>query len=768
MTTLPALGQPVALSHKAAAFLNLILAHARGDAHAIRLPREGGGGWRYEPVRRPIQSEDIRRHLTSETSCGVYLMMPGSNVTSLAVFDIDDHERKHGWPCVVEAAKDIREYLEPHGFRVVPIRSGSGTGIHLWLHWETPQKASNIRALMAWALQDLGLVGSGASHPSIEVFPKQDEAGDYGNLIALPFARSSTALDSDTWLPTDVPSDRGPSPSIDGVRIDMPERASGHAAPDPDVLRDALRFISADDYHDWTRIRFALKSALPGEDGFTLYDDWSKTSDKYKQRECRALWDHHARPKRIALGTLFFLAKRGGWKGPRLTLEDMNARHAFVLVGNKPAVIEESADTDGRPMLEIMSIEAFREWYREYRHERETPKGVRAVPLSNAWLDWHGKRKFRAIEFTPPPLRADPNTYNLFRGWSVKPSREGTFNLFLEHLREIVCQGNATHLEWLLAWLAAIFQKPAIKPGTALALRGKQGTGKSKVGEVIGHLLGPYHFKASSPHQVTGHFNSHLRNILVLQAEEAFWAGDRAAEGVLKDLITSDELRVEFKGKDIIKVRNCIRLFVTSNHDWVVPAAFDDRRFTVLDVGEGRMQDHRFFAAMDEELTAGGYEALLQYLLEYKYEEALIRRNLDTQGSRDQKLRSMDPWEAWVVDLMNQGWLPGDIDGTGRTHITQIQRDYRLHVQQHRGRPILSNAELGIRLPKWFSGFEKARRTIDGKIHYFYVFPSLGECRQALVDRMPGLDVTWDFSEEWDPDPLKAEGNSEDGDLPPF
>jgi hypothetical protein len=42
----------------------------------------------------------------------------------------------------------------------------------------------------------------------------------------------------------------------------------------------------------------------------------------------------------------------------------------------------------------------------------------------------------------------------------------------------------------------------------------------------------------ADPRYITGRFNSHLVKCLLLHCDEGFWAGDKAAEGKLKDLIT--------------------------------------------------------------------------------------------------------------------------------------------------------------------------------------------------------------------------------------
>jgi Family of unknown function (DUF5906) len=109
---------------------------------------------------------------------------------------------------------------------------------------------------------------------------------------------------------------------------------------------------------------------------------------------------------------------------------------------------------------------------------------------------------------------------------------------------------------------------------------------------------------------ITGQFNAHMASCLLLQADEAVWAGDKAAEGRLKGIITSETQMIESKGVDPIRLRNFLRVIMTSNEGWVVPAGMDERRFCVLDVGSGCAQNHEYFGEMDDELNAGGRERL--------------------------------------------------------------------------------------------------------------------------------------------------------------
>src|SRR5262249_29494941 len=160
------------------------------------------------------------------------------------------------------------------------------------------------------------------------------------------------------------------------------------------------------------------------------------------------------------------------------------------------------------------------------------------------------------------------------------------FSIFNDHLLNNVSGGDVKRHAWLIAFFAQMLQRPRERLGVALVLRGGMGTGKTKVGEVIGRLIPWHYFLVDDPRYVTGNFNAHMAACLLLQADEAVWAGDKGAEGRLKGLITAPMQQIEPKGVDPIRLPNYIRLLMTSNDDWVVPAGKDERRFCIYDVSK--------------------------------------------------------------------------------------------------------------------------------------------------------------------------------------
>jgi hypothetical protein len=83
---------------------------------------------------------------------------------------------------------------------------------------------------------------------------------------------------------------------------------------DPELVRQALSSISADDYHTWIEMGMALKTGM-GERGRAIWDAWSATSTKFNAKKQGGKWRSFQRDD-VGLGTVFHLAEQCGWKWP--------------------------------------------------------------------------------------------------------------------------------------------------------------------------------------------------------------------------------------------------------------------------------------------------------------------------------------------------------------------------------------------------------------------------------------------------------------------
>ena len=112
---------------------------------------------------------------------------------------------------------------------------------------------------------------------------------------------------------------------------------------------------------------------------------------------------------------------------------------------------------------------------------------------------------------------------------------------------------------------------------------------------------------------------------------------------------------LEYKHVDPIRIKNHMRLFVTGNPDWMVPAGFKERRWAIFDMGEDHMQDHAYFAAIDHEMNNGGREALLHYLLNFDLSQVDLRTIPKTAALLDQQIESHDAGAGVVARHVDEG-----------------------------------------------------------------------------------------------------------------
>ena len=81
---------------------------------------------------------------------------------------------------------------------------------------------------------------------------------------------------------------------------------------DADRARAALAVIPADDYETWVDMAFALKQGF-GDEGFEIWDAWSRTAANYNERAARTTWRSASASGGKTLATLFWQARQHGF-----------------------------------------------------------------------------------------------------------------------------------------------------------------------------------------------------------------------------------------------------------------------------------------------------------------------------------------------------------------------------------------------------------------------------------------------------------------------
>ena len=157
-------------------------------------------------IQEEVTKQHYVQHLVGKTSLGIYPLLDDGKCRWATVdIDVDD----------LDLAVGLREALCDLGLNVgVYIERSKSKGHHVWLLFDAPVSAKNVRRILRTGLTKAGL------DPGTEIFPKQDsldEETPLGNYVNLPYFGNNgdgkrCVLRPDTLAPMPVEE------FIDGLR----------------------------------------------------------------------------------------------------------------------------------------------------------------------------------------------------------------------------------------------------------------------------------------------------------------------------------------------------------------------------------------------------------------------------------------------------------------------------------------------------------------------------------------------------------------------
>jgi hypothetical protein len=546
-------------------------------------------------------------------------------------------------------------------------------------------------------------------------------------------------------------------------------------------LKDVLAKINHHDESVWTAVRYSL-ARVYGESGRSYFIQWSK--DGYGQKVYEGFDESEANSKfDKALGyvsgksgyTCKNLYELAGvdpqlleWEEQEFTPEQKAHLDAILggigqsadtnqpsLAIDKPSDIIELFNKDHFAAIEGVTLWVFKEAFdaelKVNKLDRFRPQSFKDLHNQSTLIDgkskrigdyWfnHQDRKTYMNGFVFMPEGDCPSgTYNLWRGFGVEPV-QGVVTPILDYIKKVLCTGDQTNYDYLINWLAYGVQHADRQGEVAAVLRGLKGTGKSTLGRLMVKIYGRHGMPITNSRHLVGNFNAHLREKVFLFADEAFFAGDRQAEDVLKGLVTEGHATIEKKGVDPVTARNRLQILMSSNHDWVVPASSDERRYFILDVSGERIGDRPYWDQLNKCINNGGAEAFLYYLQGWDLTGFDVRTVPNTTGLDAQKLQNLGSIESVVNRWLSFGkvcgykWASHEGLKVSTDGVFNEVKDFCKESPRHRY-DTPSPETIGKKL-KLLVGATKKRRREGKDLAYVYALPSLEDARATFTANM--------------------------------
>lgn len=416
-------------------------------------------------------------------------------------------------------------------------------------------------------------------------------------------------------------------------------------------------------------------------------------------------------------------------------IQKFNKHYAYALEGGSGTILWEHHGD-----VERIHVPSFHEYFSDENVEYVSNGRVKREQFTKLWLRHPDCRKYSKVEFLPGEKTTN-GTYNLWRGFILPSAGKGKgmdgLKAWREHIFENICDQNEAHARWLEGFFAHMIQKPQEKPNIALALHGGRGVGKDSLVDRVGHLLGRHYIMVTDPRYISGQFNGHFEQTLFMVLNEAFWSGDKRLEGTLKHLITGRELVIERKGKEPKICKSYTRFCILGNEKWIVPAAFDERRFAVFNVGDKRKQDIEFFTNMRLDMEKGGYRELYNYLNSFDLGTVNLNIAPQTKGLSEQKIYQSDPISSWWFNCLCMGEILGSYNQfssnwPSEIKCTEMRTFYSNDSKEEGIRSRLGDQQaFGKKLNFLTNGIlvRKRKRSAGNRV-FVYEIPPLAECRK--------------------------------------
>ena len=388
----------------------------------------------------------------------------------------------------------------------------------------------------------------------------------------------------------------------------------------------------ATNYDDWVKVGMAIKNETLGKytnEGRNLWIEFSKKcNEKFDENSCLEKWYSFNEDGSLTMGSIVHWLKEDNpiiyekleddnnkiyekiyfstlsevgktktgnpmYEGiPNINgvVKEMNKRVRFVKATNEYILLEREQNEEGK-LTDTWLLKKGKELIEYFDNETFTTyiEG-RAKEIHPFTLFRKSKlrKEVYKIGFDPKNRRTD--IFNLFRGFGItdtdcKYAEKSKCQPLLDHIKNIWCNGNEKSYNYIMNLFAHYIQKPHIKSGVMLCLKSKQGAGKGIVLEFLHKIIGEAHYcQNSNANSLFGNFNGVLEGKILVNLDEAFWGGDKALEGQVKNKVTEKKQYINKKNKEEYCVDDYSNYIITTNNDWFAGVDAGDRRHYCLEL----------------------------------------------------------------------------------------------------------------------------------------------------------------------------------------
>lgn len=422
-----------------------------------------------------------------------------------------------------------------------------------------------------------------------------------------------------------------------------------------DLLRQIVMGLSptrADSRDDWMKVLFAIHTCTAGSNaGLVLAIEFSQQSSKFKGEDDVQSMMTQGRGS-IKVGSLWFFLKQDNpdlfnalYKEHRAKIAaDIHFRNydslavrarystltcAELLEFFKACIVK--IDNYGTPLW-MTKNSRFDDYTKEYHtyweligsnpfrgdndmdfiYKKEVEGKMKEFKTSFSRMlkleaNMPGFPRHDRVDFIPYLHRKDVfyderEVFNLFSGFAYDfdpdyKIDEAVLAPALEHMKNIICNGEDEVWEYMRKYFAHMFQRPFESPEVAIVISSIEGTGKTIFLKLVQKAMGRRLFtEFSKAADIVRKFNKQIEGKIMVVGYESKDYNDKLDMEKLKSMISDGVVSIEPKGVDAYSINYTARHFIICNSKSPLNIPLTERRICAIQIDDDKLRDLDFYS----------------------------------------------------------------------------------------------------------------------------------------------------------------------------
>jgi hypothetical protein len=223
-----------------------------------------------------------------------------------------------------------------------------------------------------------------------------------------------------------------------------------------------------------------------------------------------------------------------------------------------------------------------------WKHVQYVDEDEEKKTFIERWVGDESLRLYTNCGLYPDDTLCPPDHFNMFTGFAAEKVHFTEEELALPEVVEALVTmknllrrlvENDKHFEYILYWIAHLFQFPNVKPRVALVIKSEQGCGKGFFGSFLTDIIGlQYTFKTSNIDHIVGAFNAGIFNKLFVTLDDVGSLKIDAIEK-FKSPISEPTATIRQMHMSPFETPDYVRYIMFTNSDRFLVLTEEERRF---------------------------------------------------------------------------------------------------------------------------------------------------------------------------------------------